>query len=308
MVKEIDSSNVRTWIDKSGNYKVEAEYLGLNDGKVQLRKLSGKVVDVALDKLSVDDIKFIESLTGQKLLPEEASPIPPPLPQREEVPPTLPSRPVESVVPPPLPEREDVPPPPLPQRPADDVPQPPPMPARPAESSIPPPPLPQRPNDTAVPPPMPQRPAIADVPPPMPQRPAIADAPPPMPQRPVIANEIPKLPNRPAMGSEANGNAPPQLPTRPMEATRPPQPKSNNTNKEKDPYVWNGFNWKLFFTRIGIDEHSAKHYAERFVKEKFDEELILDADHDILKKMGLREGDIIRVKKATIQDRENAKV
>lgn len=307
-------ANVRTWIDKSGTFKVEAEYLGLNNGKVQLHKLNGKVIDVALDKLSVADVQFVESMTGQQLLPsDEVSP--PPLPQRNEVPPTLPSRPSESEVlqPPPLPQRDEAPP--LPQRTSDDIPPPPPLPQRSTDSAVPP-PMPQRPAMADVPPPMPQRPAMADVPPPMPQRPAMANAPPPMPQRPTIANEAPKLPKRPSMGSEigsnssrrTSNNAPPQLPTRPKEATLPPKPISNSNTKEKNPYVWNGFNWKLFFTRVGIDEYSAKHYAERFVKEKFDEELILDADHDLLKKMGLREGDIIRVKKATQQDRDNAKV
>jgi len=253
------------------------------------------------------------------------APPPPPVPQINETsPPPLPSRPIESAVSPPLPERNEAVPPPLPQRLAEETHQPPPILEKPVEDihqpseSTVPPPMPKRPSESTVPPPLPQRPIDPVIPPSIPKRSSTIDTPPTMPQRPVITEELSKELKSTSVGSETgsnsvnfrrqSGNVPPQLPTRPMEATRPPQPRSNNVNKDKNPYVYNGFNWKLFFTKVGIDEYSAKHYAERFVKEKFDEELILDADHDILKKMGLREGDIIRVKKATLQDHENAKV
>ncbi|WP_254510930.1 SHD1 domain-containing protein [Anatilimnocola floriformis] len=45
----------RTWQDTSGKFSVEAEFIGLADGKVDLKKADGKVLSIPLDRLSETD-------------------------------------------------------------------------------------------------------------------------------------------------------------------------------------------------------------------------------------------------------------
>lgn len=52
---------VRTWTDATGGFRVEAEFVGLADGKVQLKRNDGKVITVPLDKLSEADQRFISA-------------------------------------------------------------------------------------------------------------------------------------------------------------------------------------------------------------------------------------------------------
>ncbi|KAK9767141.1 cytoskeletal protein binding protein, partial [Basidiobolus ranarum] len=60
-------SQVRVWSDRSGSFKVEAEFLGLKDGKIHLHKLNGVKIAVPLEKMSVDDLYFIEEFTGKEV-------------------------------------------------------------------------------------------------------------------------------------------------------------------------------------------------------------------------------------------------
>ena len=52
-------SSFRTWTDISGQYKIEAELVGSNDGKVQLKKKDGSVIVVSIEKLSQSDQEFV---------------------------------------------------------------------------------------------------------------------------------------------------------------------------------------------------------------------------------------------------------
>lgn len=61
-----NNGKVRTWTDASGAFTLEAEFDGLEDGKVQLKRPGGKVVAVPLDRLSEEDQKFVEKQTGGK--------------------------------------------------------------------------------------------------------------------------------------------------------------------------------------------------------------------------------------------------
>ncbi|QDU29891.1 hypothetical protein ETAA8_50070 [Anatilimnocola aggregata] len=45
----------RTWTDSTGKFKVEAAFLSLADGQVQLKKNDGKVIALPFDRLSTDD-------------------------------------------------------------------------------------------------------------------------------------------------------------------------------------------------------------------------------------------------------------
>jgi hypothetical protein len=53
------SSAGRTWNDATGAFSLEAEFLGVEDGKVKLKKSDGKTVSVPLDKLSKEDQDYV---------------------------------------------------------------------------------------------------------------------------------------------------------------------------------------------------------------------------------------------------------
>ncbi|MEN6452246.1 MAG: SHD1 domain-containing protein [Thermoguttaceae bacterium] len=50
---------LRKWRDVSGNFEVEAVYLGLQDNKVRIRRKDGRVIRVPLDRLSEEDRKYV---------------------------------------------------------------------------------------------------------------------------------------------------------------------------------------------------------------------------------------------------------
>lgn len=58
---------VRTWIDSTGSFKVEAEFLGCMEGKVHLHKTNGVKIAVAATKLSIEDLEYVEKITGTSL-------------------------------------------------------------------------------------------------------------------------------------------------------------------------------------------------------------------------------------------------
>jgi len=71
-----DMAKIRTWTDRSGTFKVEAQFLGLSDGKIQLHKLNGVKISVPLSKMSVEDVQFVEKLTGRDNSPPPPKPPP----------------------------------------------------------------------------------------------------------------------------------------------------------------------------------------------------------------------------------------
>jgi hypothetical protein len=52
----------RTWTDLSGKFSVEAEFAGMTDEIVSLKKKDGTVVKVPLDRLSEEDAKWIKNI------------------------------------------------------------------------------------------------------------------------------------------------------------------------------------------------------------------------------------------------------
>ena len=54
------------WNDKTGQFKVEAEYLGLYGGKIRLHKANGVIIDVPLDKMSNEDIQLVKRHESRK--------------------------------------------------------------------------------------------------------------------------------------------------------------------------------------------------------------------------------------------------
>ncbi|KAI9787387.1 MAG: cytoskeletal protein binding protein [Peltula sp. TS41687] len=62
-----DRDRTRTWTDRSGSFKVEAEFVGLAEGKIHLHKLNGVKIAVPVVKMSLEDIEFVERIAGISL-------------------------------------------------------------------------------------------------------------------------------------------------------------------------------------------------------------------------------------------------
>ncbi|KAI8343537.1 hypothetical protein BC941DRAFT_498554 [Chlamydoabsidia padenii] len=60
-----DPDRLRTWTDRSGSFKVEAQFLAYVDGKLRLHKSNGVKIDVPLEKMSAEDIRWVERRTDQ---------------------------------------------------------------------------------------------------------------------------------------------------------------------------------------------------------------------------------------------------
>ena len=58
---------VRTWTDRSGLFKVEAQFIGLRDGKIHLHKLNGIKIAVPVAKMAANDLEYVEKATGVSL-------------------------------------------------------------------------------------------------------------------------------------------------------------------------------------------------------------------------------------------------
>ncbi|PWN42572.1 hypothetical protein IE81DRAFT_301880 [Ceraceosorus guamensis] len=66
-------ARTRNWVDRTGQFKVEAEFLGFNQGKIRLHKLNGVIIEVAIEKMSNADIQYLEDVTGKRLTPSSTS-------------------------------------------------------------------------------------------------------------------------------------------------------------------------------------------------------------------------------------------
>lgn len=64
---EPDATKVRTWTDRSKSFSVEAQFLGLKDGKLHLHKMNGVKIAVPIAKMSHGDLEYVENITGISL-------------------------------------------------------------------------------------------------------------------------------------------------------------------------------------------------------------------------------------------------
>ncbi|KAJ5038921.1 uncharacterized protein L3040_006599 [Drepanopeziza brunnea f. sp. 'multigermtubi'] len=62
-----DPAKVRTWTDRSKSFSVEAQFLALKDGKINLHKMNGVKIAVPVVKMSVEDLEYVERATGISL-------------------------------------------------------------------------------------------------------------------------------------------------------------------------------------------------------------------------------------------------
>jgi hypothetical protein len=66
-----DISKIRTWTDRSGSFKVEAQFVDFHNGKLRLHKLNGVKIDVPVEKMSPEDVRWVEKY-GHSLPPQAA--------------------------------------------------------------------------------------------------------------------------------------------------------------------------------------------------------------------------------------------
>ncbi|KIJ70021.1 hypothetical protein HYDPIDRAFT_77892 [Hydnomerulius pinastri MD-312] len=72
--------STRIWHDRSGQFRVEAALLGFSGGKLRLHKINGVVIEVPSEKMSVEDIRYVERLTKKKAPAAPPAPVPPAAP------------------------------------------------------------------------------------------------------------------------------------------------------------------------------------------------------------------------------------
>lgn len=58
---------MRKWTDRTKAFTVEAQYIGLLDGKIQLHKINGIKIAVPIAKMSVEDLEYVEKVAGVSL-------------------------------------------------------------------------------------------------------------------------------------------------------------------------------------------------------------------------------------------------
>lgn len=171
------------WSDKTGQFKVEAEYLGLKDRKIRLHKLNGVIIEVPIEKMSEEDVQLVRRHEARKT---RAMSI-----------------------------QDD-----------DDV------------------PLGRSPRRGSA---------------------------------------------TPSRSAETIGRESPM----PGQSRQPPQsPAPQQKTRRKPPY-----DWFAFFLDAGVDMDDCTRYASRFERDSLDETLIPDLDGSTLRSLGLKEGDILRVKR-----------
>ncbi|KAJ8523034.1 hypothetical protein ONZ45_g480 [Pleurotus djamor] len=57
------AEKTRVWHDRTGQFRVEAAFLGFSNGKLRLHKINGVIVEVPAEKMSHDDLRYVEKMT-----------------------------------------------------------------------------------------------------------------------------------------------------------------------------------------------------------------------------------------------------
>lgn len=60
---------IRVWHDRTGQFRTEAAFLGFNNGKFRLHKTNGVIVEVPAEKMSAEDMRFVEKIMSRKSKP-----------------------------------------------------------------------------------------------------------------------------------------------------------------------------------------------------------------------------------------------
>jgi hypothetical protein len=103
---EPTAGRTRVWSDKTGQFRVEAEYLGVTNGKVRLHKLNGVIIEVPVEKLSTEDVQLLKrhearkARAAQAVVPDEDDM---PLASRRAPPPSRSEETIRRAASPPIP-------------------------------------------------------------------------------------------------------------------------------------------------------------------------------------------------------------
>ncbi len=57
---------LREWHDRTGQFRVDAAFLGFANGKLRLHKVNGVVIEVPAEKMSEEDLKYVQKATRQQ--------------------------------------------------------------------------------------------------------------------------------------------------------------------------------------------------------------------------------------------------
>ncbi len=82
------------------------------------------------------------------------------------------------------------------------------------------------------------------------------------------------------------------------EYVEPRGPKTLHPTKDESKYSVNGFDWHVFFLSKSMAASSAEKYAIKFVEEGIERDMVLGQNpigRDVLRDLGLKEGDIFRI-------------
>jgi chemotaxis protein histidine kinase CheA len=60
-----EPGKTRVWHDRTGQFRVEAEFKGFDNGKLRLHKTNGVTIEVPAEKMSAEDMAYIARLTGK---------------------------------------------------------------------------------------------------------------------------------------------------------------------------------------------------------------------------------------------------
>ncbi|CCE65293.1 hypothetical protein TPHA_0K01600 [Tetrapisispora phaffii CBS 4417] len=212
----------RIWEDRSGTFKVEAQFIGCKEGKVHLHKSNGVKIAVPADKLSNEDLVYVERLTGFSLDKYKQG--------RGGDSNRLGSDPRES-------ERER-------RRRLRE--------------------LDEKERDRKL-----REREIDEL-----QK-----------ARTLLDQERSKL--------QDYNNVPPSKPPRPNSMSGSNRSGSQSGSQANA----NSYDWFEFFLNAGIDVTSCQRYTSNFDKERITEDMLPDFNDSMLRTLGLREGDIVRVMK-----------
>jgi pimeloyl-ACP methyl ester carboxylesterase len=74
-----DPEKLRTWVDRSGSFKVAAQFIKHDNGKIHLHKHTGVRIAVPTFRLCVEDLEYVEKATGvlltdKRMVASRASP------------------------------------------------------------------------------------------------------------------------------------------------------------------------------------------------------------------------------------------
>lgn len=221
-------SRIRTWEDSSGTFKVEAEFLGVVEGKIHLHKTNGVKIAVAANKLSVTDLEYVEKVTGMSLEQYKTSKKSsssrsndPDKERRERRERERRRR-----------EREE--------RERDRE---------------------ERERDRR--------------------------------ERELEREERERL--RKELKAAKTGETPPPQPARPPSTSGPSASSSTRPSRSASGAPKDEYDWFEFFLEAGVDVNQCQRYTNNFNNEQIDPSIIESIDSSVLRTLGLREGDIIRV-------------